>query len=352
MRIAIDISQIVYGTGVSSYTRNLVKALLSIDRENEYVLFGGALRRRQEIIDAFLGSHIFPIPPTLADILWNRLHIFPIERLIGSVDVIHTSDWSEPPSSAFKVTTVHDLYPLLYPKLVHPSIVGVHKRKLYWVMRETKRIIVPSLSTKSDLVGLGFEEGIIRVIPEAPSMQKANDEKVAEIKKKYQIREDYLIAIGVTPLKNTKKIIEAFHLSTAGRDLKLIIVGRPSNIKIEPQRNVRILGHIPQPDLAALLSGSKGLVFASLYEGYGIPILDGFACEVPVVTSNVGSMPEVAGDAAEIVDPTSTESIAEGIGKIVRGEKGFIEKGKTRVKNFSWEKTAEMTLEVYKEGIK
>ncbi len=350
MRIAIDISQIVYGTGVSIYTKELIKSLLSIDQENEYTLFGGAFRRRQEILESFPTSRVFPIPPAIADIVWNKLHVLPIEKLIGSVDVLHTSDWTEPPSKAFKVTTVHDLYPLKFPKMVHPKVLEAHRGRLYWVKKESKRIIVPSLSTKNDLISLGFREEAIRVIPEAPTLKKASEEKIAEVKKKYQIREDYLMSIGITPLKNTKRIIKAFHLATPGKDLKLIIAGRPANLKIEPERNVRLVGHIPQSDLEALLTGARGLIFASLYEGYGIPILDGFNCEVPVITSNIGSMPEVAGGAAELVDPNSVNSIAEGIAKVVRGGKGLVEKGNIRIKDFSWEKTAKMTLDVYNEA--
>lgn len=352
MKIAIDVSQIIYGTGVSTYTKNLVEALLRNDKENEYVLYGGSLRRRGEILNIFPKARTFPIPPLLADVIWNKLHIFPIEKLIGEVDVFHTSDWSEPPSKAFKVTTVHDLYPLKFPKMVHPKILDVHKRKLYWVMKESKRIIVPSQSTKGDLISLGVAENIIRVIPEAPSQAKIDAGEVELIKRKYQVQGDYLMAIGVTPLKNTDRIIKAFHLAMPGKDLKLLIAGRPSNISLEPERNIRFLGHVPQHDLSALLTGARGLVFASLYEGYGIPILEGFACGVPVVTSNVGSMPEVAGNAAILVDPTDVGSIAEGIAQVIRGAKAYVEKGMARVKEFSWDKTAEMTLEVYKEGIK
>ena len=130
MKIAIDISQIVYGTGVSTYTENLIKDLLKIDKDNEYLLFAGTLRRKQGVLKVFSQARVFPIPPTLADVLWNRLHIFPIEKFIGDVDVLHTSDWSEPPSNAFKVTTVHDLYPFKFPRLVHPKILEVHKRKM------------------------------------------------------------------------------------------------------------------------------------------------------------------------------------------------------------------------------
>lgn len=352
MRIAIDISQIVYGTGVSTYTRKLVESLLALDTENEYVLFAGAFRRRGDILKAYPKAIAFPIPPTLADIIWNKLHIFPIEKLIGQVDVLHTSDWTEPPSSAFKVTTVHDLYPLKFPRMVHPKILAVHKRKLYWVVKESKRVIVPSLSTKEDLITLGVSENIIRVIPEAPSLSKANEAEVTNAKKKYGIQGDYLICVGVTGLKNTKRIIEAFHLSSAGKELKLILVGRPPAILIPPERNIRILGHIPQNDLGALLTGSRGLIYASLYEGYGIPILDAFACGTPVVTSNISSMPEVAGDAAILVDPYEVSSIADGITKVLSGPKGLIEKGFVRVAGFNWKKTARMTLDVYEEAKK
>jgi glycosyltransferase involved in cell wall biosynthesis len=219
-------------------------------------------------------------------------------------------------------------------------------------MKESKRIIVPSNSTKQDLTNLGVSEDIIRVIPEAPSLSKANEVEVANVKSKYSIQGDYLISIGITELKNTKRIIEAFHLSTAGKELKLILVGRPSATHIEPERNVRVLGHVPQNDLSTLLTGARGLIFASLYEGYGIPILDAFACGTPVVTSNISSMPEVAGEAAMLVDPYEVSSIAEGITKILSAPMGFIEKGTARVKDFSWNQTAKMTLDVYEEVIK
>jgi glycosyltransferase involved in cell wall biosynthesis len=313
------------------------------------------MRRKSElkaVADGFVGnfeSKIFGYPPALADLVWNRLHKFPIEKLTGQVDVLHTSDWVEPPSSAFKVTTVHDLYPFKFPRMVHPKILEVHKRKLRWVIRESKRVIVPSISTKNDLIDLGVREDFIRVIPEAPAYSKANAAEVARVKKKYKIQGDYLVSVGVTQLKNTKKIIDAFHLSTAGKELKLILVGRPSNIKIEPERNVRLVGYVPEGDMGALMTGSRGLVFASLYEGYGIPILDAFACGIPVVASTTGSMPEVAGDAAEFVDPYDTSSIKEGIENILRGPKSYIERGGKRVKDFSWEKTAKMTLDIYNE---
>lgn len=356
MRVAIDVSQIIFGTGVSTYTRNLVQGLLNIDNLNNYIFFGGSLRRFGELksdVASFKGRFIpkvFAYPPAFSDLVWNRLHFLPVEKLIGNVDVLHTSDWSEPPSKAFKVTTVHDLYPFKFPRLIHPKILEVHKRKMYWSIKESNAIIVPSISTKNDLVNLGASENVIRVIPEAPGAQKAAERDIELVKKKYKIQGDYVLSVGITPLKNTKRIIEAFHQARVGKDLKLVLLGRPNNIDVQEERNIRILGHVPDVDYGALLSGSRALIFASIYEGYGIPILDGFACGVPVVTSNTASMPEVSGGAAVLVDPKDLGSISDGIVKALKGPKGLVEKGYERIKNFSWEKTAQATLQVYSEA--
>ncbi len=350
MRIAIDISQIVYGTGVSQYTTRLVDTLLQIDRENNYILFAGALRKRKDILKLYPQAKVFPLSPKAANILWNRLHILSVESLIGRVDVVHTSDWAEPPSKIFKVTTVHDLIPLKFPKLLSKKIVETHVRKLRLVKKESNRIIVPSLSTKNDLIDFGVGEDRIRVIPEAPVMHKANHSRVVDVKRKYKISDDYIVAFASAPYKNTERIIKAFDLSMGGKNMKLVLVGRQTANPIKPKRNIRITGYLSDEELSALITGSKALVFASLYEGFGQPILEAFKCGVPVVTSNISSMPEVAGEAAALVDPYDVSSIKEGIETVLRGPKGFIEKGNKRIEEFSWEKTARMTLEVYKES--
>lgn len=355
MRVAIDISQIVYKTGVSFYTQNLVDNLLKIDKENEYVLFAGALRRRNEILSAFPQAKVFPLPPTLASFVWNRLHILPIEKLIGPVDVLHTSDWTEPLAKAFKVTTVHDLSPFLFPGLfphdIVRNIVDTHKIRLGLVKSESKRIIVPTNATKSDLVKLGLSEEIIRVIPEAASSQyqKVSVDQVESVKRKYKIFGKYLIAVGMDPRKNTERIIKAFDLSKAGKELKLVFVGQPKYMKVKLSRNIRVLGFVGS-DLPALYSGAEALIYPSLYEGFGLPILEAFACGIPVVTSKGSSTEEVAGGAAELVDPNSVNSISEGIERVLRGPKAYIERGSRRVKEFSWKKTAEATLNVYREA--
>lgn len=356
MKIAIDASQIIYGTGVSVYTKKLVENLLKIDKSNEYTLFGGSLRRFDELkkyLGSFSGKHeskVFPYPPLLADLVWNKLHILPVEKLIGKSDVFHSSDWTQPPSSAFKVTTVHDLIPLKFARYIHPKIVGVHKDRLNWVKKEVDRIIVPSTSAKEDLVEFGVDANKIRVIFESNNVTKASRESVEVIKRKYKISGDYILTIGSSFYKNSENVVKAFDLSSTGQDIKLVIIGRQTNTKISERRNIRVTGFVNDSDYAALCTGAKAFVFPSLYEGFGIAILDAFACGTPVVTSDVSSMPEVAGDAAILVDPYNIDSIAEGIGRALRGPKGLIEKGFERVKQFSWEETARQTLAVYNES--
>ena len=360
MKIAIDISSIVYGTGVSIYTRNLVTNLIKEDMENDYILFGGSLRRMSDL-RIFLNTlkkysfqgKIFPIPPTLADIFWNKLHVLPIEKLIGRNDIFHSSDWTQPPSSAFKVTTIHDLVPLKFPRLTDPKIISTHKTRLKWVIKEVDRVIVPSRVTAEDVQKLGISSDKIRIIPEATNsnFKPAKKYQIEKLKKKYRISGKYLLAVGVNPRKNTERIIQSYEKVKADKALKLVIIGNPY-FNIKPSRGVIFTGHIPDADLPLFYSGAEALIYPSIYEGFGIPILEAFACKTPVVTSNIGSMAEVAGNAAVLVDPYDLNSIAEGIISAIKGKEKLVKLGSKRVKQYSWEKTAKETLKVYKEAEK
>lgn len=174
MKIGIDISQTIYNGGVGEYLTNLVKQLIAIDSKNEYVLFGSSLRGGERFIkwqNHFLDHKnvtfkIFSFPPTFLDFLWNRLHIYPIENLIGKVDLFITSDWTEPPTKhAKKATILYDLIVYTYPGETDTKIVATQKRKLKWVKKESDTIICISKSTKEDAVKiLGLPEERLKVI--------------------------------------------------------------------------------------------------------------------------------------------------------------------------------------------
>lgn len=184
MKIGIDISQLAHpGTGVANYLQNLVEHLLQMDQKNEYILFYASLRKPLQDGELWSNGQInsealpknasvtiaqYKFPPVLLDFLWNRLHIFPIEKLIGSIDIFITSDWVEPPSQkAKKATILYDLIVYTYPEETHnqtnfslknlhlsANIVASQKRRLKWVRKESDAIFCISESTKQDAMKL------------------------------------------------------------------------------------------------------------------------------------------------------------------------------------------------------
>lgn len=366
MKIGIDISQIVYGTGVSCYTENLVDSLLKIDQKNEYLFFGSSLRLKPALESALASvqghyeKKFYSFPPIFLERLWNQLHILEIEKFIGKVDLFHSSDWLEPPAQCPKVTTIHDLAIFKFPETFSPkgghSIVDNLKRKFYWVKRESTIIIAVSESTKKDIISiLGIPEEKIRVIYEAPhgKVKKVSSREIRKVKNKFKIKGDYLLSVStLEPRKNLQRIIEA-HKILNNKDLTLVLVGKIGWGKsLKFGHNTILTGFVSNEELSAFYSGASALLYPSLYEGFGQNILEGMVCGCPVVTSNVSSMPEVAGEAAVLVDPLSVESIADGIKKALESREDLIKRGYQQVKKFSWEKCARETLKVYEETVK
>jgi hypothetical protein len=162
MKIGIDISQVVYkNTGVGRYVREMVKHLVSIDSENTYVLFGSSLRQRNVLksfcdeiqkINPSVKTVIIPLPPTILNILWNRLHIIPITWFTGPLDIFWSSDWTQPPlGNARGMTTIHDLSFLRFPKSFDNTIISVQKRRLKAAKRECQHFLCDSQTTKIDV---------------------------------------------------------------------------------------------------------------------------------------------------------------------------------------------------------
>lgn len=173
MRIGIDISQLAFsGTGVANYLLKLIENLTKIDNTNEYVLFFSSFRNDlnypslNNLETTRVKIKKFKFPPLLLDLLWNRLHILPIELFIGEVDIFITSDWTEPPvKKAKKATILYDLVVYKYPHETDKKIIDTQKRKLKWVKKETDIIFCISESTKKDAIEiLGVKENNLFVI--------------------------------------------------------------------------------------------------------------------------------------------------------------------------------------------
>lgn len=332
MRVGFDISQIAHGGGVAVYTQNLAEKLEQFS-EIEPVFFYSSLRKKYQGNLTHVKS--FSIPPTILEILFNRFRM-PIEKLIGDIDIYHSSDWIQPKTKALKITTYHDLTPIKYPLWSHKRVVEVQKRRLKLVEEEIDHVIAVSEATKNDLMQVSKipEDKITVVYEGVSSIFKLQERaKVEKFKKDMGLPNNYILAIsGVGQRRN----LEAVKKVTA--NYNLIIAGET-------------LPFLPYEKLPLLYCGADLLLYPSFYEGFGLPILEAMACGIPVITSNVSSMPEVGGDGAIYVNPHDLSDI-KGKLKMVMEDKTIREemttKGFSQAKKFSWEKTALETVKIYK----
>lgn len=333
----MDISQLAHIGGVATYTKNLAEELSCIS-DLEMVYFYSSLRKSYR--GDLKNVKKYKLPPILFEMLFNRWRNVSIEKFLGPLDIFHSSDWTQPPSKAKKITTYHDVIPIKFPQWSHPRVISVHKRRLKIVEKEIDFVIAVSESTKKDLLEISeIPEEKIVVIYEAPTadFKSQPKEKILTFKKKYNLPQNFILAIGgVGERRNLRRVKEAC------KNYNLVVAGQT-------------LPWLGIEELELLYSSAQLLLYPSLYEGFGLPIVDSFACGIPVVTSNVSSMPEMGGDAVLYVNPYSVEDIKEKVNMILNDEglrEGLVKKGFERVKQFSWKKAAKETENLYKKFFK
>lgn len=360
MKIGIDISQIVYkGTGVARYTQNLVKTLLKHNSKNQYVFFFSSLRQRlnPEIKKAILQKQSlqdYAFPPTFLEFLFNRLHTIPIERFIGPIDTFISSDWTQAPTHAKKITIVHDLVYLKYPETLPKLIIDVQTRRMEWVKKEVDLIIADSESTKKDLVKLlKISENKIKVLYPAVETQISPISQISP-------KRPYILSVGkLEPRKNISRLINAFQKANL-KDIDLIIVGpkgwpaphTPGVAGWTPRGwtkpdNIKFLGFIPDSDLYAFYSKALFFIYPSLYEGFGYPVVEAMSFGCPVATSNTSSLKEIGYDAALLFNPESEDEIKNAILKLYDDQslrKKLSASGQKRSNDFSPKNFAENFL--------
>ncbi|MDP3998022.1 MAG: glycosyltransferase family 1 protein [bacterium] len=272
------------------------------------------------------------------------------------------------------VISIMDLSYIHFPQMFKKSDLYQLKNWTAYSVKNAKKVLTISEASKNDIIRhyqIDPERVIvtypgIKMESEIPSKARfasggRDQEPSMENLKKYKIEGDYILFVGtLQPRKNIVRLIEAF--STLGPKLyTLVVVGKPGWLyeeiyeapkKFKVEDRVKFLDYVPDEDLPALYQNALCFVLPSLYEGFGLPVLEAMHYGCPVVTSNVSSLPEAAGDAAIMVDPESTESIKEGIEKVL-GDKSLreklVKKGYEQVKKFSWEKCARETLKVLEE---
>lgn len=352
MRIALDISQIVYeGSGVARFNDGLVHAICEYDDQNEWVFFFSALRRNidpsiEELIKS--KGHTLvksKLPPTLLSFIWNNIHFFPIDAIIGDVDWLITSDWSEPPTKFKKATIVHDLVYLKFPDTVDEVIRKTQERRLRWVQKESSIIFADSDSTKIDLQSLLLINRD-KIIVNYPGIDKP---KLPALNSQKPERRPFILTVGkLEPRKNLEKLVKAFN-SIDQKKVDLYIVGMNGwgNVTVEQSPQIKLLGFVSDEKLAELYRTCLFFVLPSVYEGFGYPIAEAMSYGAPVTTSNSSSMREIAGDTALLFDPHDEDSIANALKKLISNQDlraSLSKKGLARVKDFTWKKYYEILI--------
>jgi glycosyltransferase involved in cell wall biosynthesis len=294
--------------------------------------------------------------------LWTQLRLS-WEMLRRRPDILFVPSHVLPVAHPRSVVTIHDLGYLYYPEAYRPFDLWYLKRFTALSAKWAQMILVDSEVTKEDVVEhLDVPEERVTVVHLAPSAEftphpePGERERLAEI---YGIDGEYILYVGTLhPRKNVARLVEAFALlrREAGIGERLVLAGAkgwlPQDLleqvqEEEVRQAITLTGFLPPEDLPALIRQARLLVLPSLFEGFGLPVVEAFACRTAVVASNAGSLPEVAGDAAILVDPEDVLDIARGLYRVCTNE-GLRERlrvlGLQRSAAFTWERSAEVAL--------
>jgi len=299
---------------------------------------------------------------------WERVRL-PIAALTGRLDLLHCPSQTAPPLTPCPVVlTVHDLIPLRVDDGWPAREVDRFQRAIRRSAEHARRIITVSEFTKKDLLSiLKIPEtkvdvvwwGVHKKIDKIPSQALENVYAA-------KIRDPFFVAFGGdAPRKNVPRIIEAlsYFVREVNRDVQLLLLGVNSQARakfeaiaenLAVSRNMIQIGYVPDSTVVELVARAEALVYPSLYEGFGLPILEAMAVGCPVITSSVTSMPEIAGDAALLVDPRDTRGICEAMRECYLNDpvkQSLRARGLRRVKDFTWEKTARATLASYADAL-
>lgn len=368
MRIGIDARLTYYREGgISTYTLGLLRGLSQVVGEDEEII---VLLSRKDKAERF-ASHDFAMARLLTPPHHRLEQIgLPLELAAKRLDIIHCPDFIPPLHRRCRaVITVHDLAFLLYPHLLTEESQRYYGQ-IDQAVKSADAIIAVSENTRKDLInGVGALPDKVVVIPEAadeifrPLPANLVEQ---ELKRKFQIDRGYMLFVGtIEPRKNLPFLLKAYATMRErwrARRLtlpKLVVAGRKGWLYEEVFRVVEdlkladevvFLGVVSPADLVMLYNGARLLVFPSLYEGFGLPLLEAMACGLPVVGANVSSIPEVVADAGLLFDPKDGEALISGLERLIQDEglvKNLREKGFERVNNYSWTATARETLALY-----
>lgn len=376
MRIGFDLRPFLrHATGVGIYYKNLLFSLARIDMNNQYYLFSSSYKDRfqQEELPSFSQCefHDARYPVKLINFLWQRLEWPPLDKFFNvELDLTHSPIPLLLPTKGNKIVTVHDLFFMDFPAYVQGEARKNFAQKIENSLHRADGILVVSQFIKDQIVNrFSLNEDKIKVVyhgVDPDFFNKPSKVQTDIVKKKYALPSTFILFVGaIEPRKNLVKLIEALGLiREKSVDVSLVIAGKKGidyqnllkkieELKLQPQ--VLFLDYLPEGDLKVLYHLASCLVFPSLCEGFGLPLVEAMASECPLVISRSPALPEIARDAALYFHPEDTEDMASQIITVLVDEdkrKILVEKGNLRVRDFSWTHTAEKTLEFYRSVLK
>ena len=366
MRIGIDARKL-HDFGIGTYIRNLLRQLARMDRQTEFVIL---CRPDDRATLATLGENFRTVAETAGNYSVLEQVAVPLALMREGVTLFHAPHYVLPPLvRCTSVVTIHDCIHLMFPQYLPSRFAYLYARtSIRLAARRATRVMTVSESSKRDILRFVDTEPdkidvIYNAYDERFAVEPAEDD-IVRVRERYQLHDEFVLYAGnVKPHKNLERLIEAFHLvRKRGLDhLKLVMIGdeiskytalRRAVHHHQLHKYVRFLGYLPEETLAVMYRLAGVFVFPSLYEGFGLPPLEAMASGTPVVTSNVSSLPEVAGDAAVLVDPYDPQAIADGIYQVLTDEqlrRDLRRKGVARAGMFSWEQSVRRIRAIYGE---
>jgi glycosyltransferase involved in cell wall biosynthesis len=360
------------GAGIGRLVREMIAALAVLDTHTSYKLFvAGATH---STLPVSLGANFRWKPTRVTPLwfarLWHRAQLpWLVESFVGKVALFHATDFTLPPTlpSTRTILTVHDLSFVRTPETAPPVLKTYLDQVVPRSVRRANHVIADSQATKNDLMELyqtpAEKISVVLSGVRADYHPIQDQARLKAVRERYQIPLDvpYIFSIGtVQPRKNYERLIEA--LSILGKpfeDVHIVIAGGKGWLdnpifetvqRLQLAHRVHFTGFVRDEDVPALYSGAVCTSYVSLYEGFGFPVIESMACGTLVLTSNVSSLPEVAGNAAPMVDPYNTEAIADALQRLLSDtayREQLREAGFQQAAQFTWEKSAQQLLSVY-----
>jgi glycosyltransferase involved in cell wall biosynthesis len=339
VRIVLDVAPLSHPrTGVGNYIRGSLLGLAEAGG-HEVVAFAPASRRgKREIEEALAGVEVerrLPVVPAAHAVrtAWSRLGRPPVERVAGAADVFHFSDWMYPPQrGGVRSTMIHDLVPLHHPEWVHARTRRMHGAKYRHAAETCDVVIVNSRYTGDDVAAtLGVPPERIHVAYPGIEAQFVPDGERADLGRPY-----VLTVATLEPRKNLATLVAAYR--QLDDELALAVAGGEGwgeQPLLDVEGIIR-LGYTPPDELPGLYRAAAAFVYPSLYEGFGMPVVEAMACGVPVVASSHASLDEACGDAAIRADPLDADAIASAIRSAIERRDELVPRGLAHARSFTW----------------